>query len=116
MAMGPVFECPYEIANSFEAAFAAQHIRVEGLNTSTTSANRMKAFRFRGRLGSITGNQLNCEHHVLLWLTFPKYRGLNPLAWPFDHSLLNRIERVLVNRGAIRRNWEVFGEVLEKHE
>src|SRR5271165_5293158 len=75
MAIGPVFECPYEMANSFEAVFAEQHIRVEGLNTPTNSAGFMKAFRFRGRLGSITGNQLNFEHHVLLWLTFPKYHA-----------------------------------------
>jgi hypothetical protein len=41
-----------------------------------------------------------------MWLTSPGAHVLNPMLWPVDFRLSKKIERLLVENGARRCNWE----------
>lgn len=91
MSIGPVLEIPDDLTNRLPSALENDRIRVEHSD---------ECFIFRKRLAAMKARLIYRDGRTLLWLTFPKTHAFNPLFWPLDFSLSNRIERTLKREGA----------------
>lgn len=109
MGIGPVFDCPNELAERLPAIFAEDNIRVECVPDGGCTGIGTE-LQFRRRLGRINGYKRNRDGRTLIWLTFPRAHSLNPLLWYFDFSLSKSIEQRLQHAGAIRTYWTEFGD------
>jgi hypothetical protein len=96
MSIGPILEIPDDLTNRLRSTLESECIRVEHSD---------ECFIFRKRLAALNGRLVHRDGRTLLWLTFPKAHALNPLFWPLDFSLSNRVERVLKREGARSVEW-----------
>jgi hypothetical protein len=105
MSMGPIFELPNTVASHLEKASAGKGIRLELLDRSAPGEWPSLYLFCRG-LGRIHGHWRVSGDVGTIWLTFPFSHAFNPFLWPFDFRLSHRIERMLVELGAHRQQYE----------
>jgi hypothetical protein len=96
MSIGPVLEISDDLARSLRSALDREHIRVEDSGD---------CFIFRTRLAALKGRLFQRDGRRFLWLTVPKAHAFNPLFWPLDFPLSNRVERTLKREGARSVEW-----------
>lgn len=111
MGIGPVFDCPDELAERLPGILAKDNIRVERVADAKSKDIGVELL-FRRRLGRITGYRRDRLGRALVWLTFTKSHSLNPLFWYFDFALSKDIERRLQAAGAVRIDWRAFGDAV----
>lgn len=97
MGIGPVLELPDDLADSMRSALAEKGVRTQGSNGRLT---------FRLGLAAIHGSLADHEGRHLLWLTSPKLHAFITVFWPFDLFLTDRIQRTLIQHGALCVEWQ----------
>jgi hypothetical protein len=96
MSIGPVLEISEDLVNRLRSVLESERIRVDDSD---------EYLIFRTRLAAINGRLIHRDGRTLLWLTFPKAHAFNPLFWPLDFSVSNRVERTLKREGARSVEW-----------
>jgi hypothetical protein len=108
MAIGPVFECPDNLLERLPELCVTSSVRVQMVKDMEIKAHAHPYVIyciFKGRLGRIHGRLSGEGQARKMWLTFPRAYALNPLLWPVNFRLSNRIQRLLVENGARRCRW-----------
>lgn len=108
MGIGPVFECPDDLLERLPEVCVTRRVRVEMANEIETTVNAHPYViycTFKGRLGRIHGRLTVGGQARKMWLTFPRAYALNPLLWPVNFHLSNRIQALLAENGARRFSW-----------
>ena len=108
MSIGPVFECPDHLLERLPEFCATRSIRVEKLKDVEKTADvhtYVIYCIFKSRLGRIHGRLSGGSQARKIWLTFPRAYALNPLLWPVNFRLSDKIQGLLVENGALRCHW-----------
>src|SRR5262245_10283617 len=95
MGMGPTFNCTEEVFDALPSLLQQYQIRCKEIGPMRISS---PSLRLRRRLGTVDCTVYRKAKVVWIWLTC----GRNPLFWWFDFRLSGEVERLLVERGAVR--------------
>jgi hypothetical protein len=96
MGVGPVFEHPKNFDSRFTALVRLNKIRVQ------IREDPKPRFIFRRGISRIIGHRYQVGHASKVYLAFPREHAFNPLFWLSDFHLLHRIEKLLLEFGAVR--------------
>lgn len=108
MGIGPVLECPDDLLDRLPEVCLTRDVRVEIVKDTEARGQADRYLMhciFKSRLGRVHGRLSDGNQPRKMWLTFPRAYALNPLLWPVNFRLSNKIQALLVESGARRCTW-----------